>query len=91
MKISVLHPRQSHRNVEADLSPSVTGGQLVEFLSLPQEGQPAFFEPPPSGQGYMLVLERTRSEIQETQTLAQAGVQDDDALRTLLDVRGYLQ
>ena len=89
MKLTILHPRLSNRSVEADLEPTVTGSQLVSYLSQDHGGEPAFLEAPPEGQGYMLVLERTRNEIQENETLSQAGVQDSDALRTILDVRGY--
>jgi hypothetical protein len=89
MNITVLHPRLSGRYVQAEVLPVVTGGQLIADLSNPQDGQSAFLEECPPGQGYMLVNARSMRPIQENETLTAAGVQEGDTLRTVLDVNGY--
>ncbi len=76
MSISVkfLHPRES-RTLQADVDPDTMCETCIDGLVAEK-----FLPPPPPGQPYALMLDRTRQQLLPTTTMGEAGVTSGDSL-----------
>lgn len=74
LNLTFLHPRTSTA-YKANVAPACTAQIAIEGLT-----SNAFLDPAPASRPYQLVLTRTDTQLTPTQTMAAAGVQNDDVL-----------
>lgn len=77
IEVHFSHPRDSTRNLTAEVSPVITGQQALQSL-LADDGSGPFLATLPQGQTYELALRRTGQAIMPSMTFQQVGVVDGD-------------
>lgn len=74
LNLTFLHPRTSAA-YKANVAPACTAQIAIEGLT-----SNAFLDPAPNGRPYQLVLSRTDTQLTPSQTMADAGVQENDVI-----------